>query len=49
MSTLTDIMDRLRGMEPEKVLGLRPPYPPVVVQFSPGSATLIRVTDTSGR
>ena len=43
MSALNDILDRVRGMEPEKVLGLRPPYPPVVLQVRPGEAALVRL------
>jgi hypothetical protein len=43
MSPITDILDRLRAMEPEAALGLRPPYPPVAVQVSPGEVALVRV------
>jgi hypothetical protein len=43
MSSITDIFDKLRGLEPEAVLGLKPPYPPVALQISPGEATLVRM------
>ena len=43
MSALSDMLNRLRGLEPEAVFGLKPPYPPVALQVSPGEAVLVRV------
>jgi Tfp pilus assembly PilM family ATPase len=43
MSSITDMFDKLRGLEPEAVLGLKPPYPPVALQISPGEAALVRM------
>ena len=43
MSLLQDILDRLRSLEPEKALGLRPPYPPVVIQAGSGEGVLVRL------
>jgi hypothetical protein len=43
MSSINDIMTKLRGLEPEAVLGLKPPYPPVALQIGPGEAALVRL------
>jgi len=43
MNSITDMLDRLKGLEPEAALGLKPPYPPVALQIGPGEAALVRV------
>jgi len=43
MKSITDMLDRLKGLEPEAALGLKPPYPPVALQIAPGEAALVRV------
>jgi Tfp pilus assembly PilM family ATPase len=43
MSSINDILERLRSLEPEAALGLKPPYPPVALQITPGEAALVRV------
>lgn len=37
------IMERVRGIDPEAWLGLRPPYPPVAVSVETDSAVLVRL------
>ena len=43
MSALSDMLSRLRSLEPEAALGFKPPYPPVALQISPRDAALVRV------
>jgi len=43
MSAISDIVDRLRGLQVDALLGLRPPYPPVAVEFDREEAVLVRV------
>jgi len=43
MKSITEMLDRLRGLEPEAALGLKPPYPPVALQIAPGEVALVRV------
>jgi len=43
MSTIIELLERVRGLEPEAVLGLKPPYPPVALQITPGEAALVRI------
>ena len=43
MSAVSDIVDRLRGLQVDALLGLRPPYPPVAVEFDREEAVLVRV------
>lgn len=43
MNSIADMLDRLKSLEPEAVLGLKPPYPPVALQITPGEVALVRV------
>jgi hypothetical protein len=43
MNNFTDILDRLRGLDPERMIGLRPPYPPVALQLDRTGAVLVRM------
>jgi hypothetical protein len=43
MNSFTDILDRLRSLDPERMIGLRPPYPPVALQLDRTGAVLVRL------
>jgi hypothetical protein len=44
MSVLDPILARLKRLDPEALLELRPKYPPVAVEIDRGQLTLVRVT-----
>jgi hypothetical protein len=43
MNPLTTTIARLRGLDLERALGLRPPYPPVAMEIEPHRLALVRV------
>jgi len=43
MANLQDIVEKIRGMDPERLIGLRPPYPPVALQLGRSEAVLVRL------
>jgi hypothetical protein len=43
MANLSDIIEKVKGIDPERVIGLRPPYPPVALQLSGDEALLVRL------
>jgi hypothetical protein len=44
MSALDPILSRLKRLDPEALLDLRPAYPPVAIEIDRGQLTLVRVT-----
>lgn len=49
MSASASWTQRLRGFDAERLLGLRPTYPPVALAFESRSASLVRLTRRRGR
>jgi Tfp pilus assembly PilM family ATPase len=43
MNAVSMLIERLRGLEVERLLGLRPPYPPVALQLDHGAVGLVRL------
>jgi hypothetical protein len=43
MKNLSDIIERVKGLEAERLIGLRPPYPPVALQVGGTEAALVRL------
>jgi hypothetical protein len=48
MESLTQIVDRVRGINLERALGLRPPYPPVVIELDSEEVRLLRMKRRRG-
>ncbi len=49
MSGIAGIVERIRSFNIERTLGLRPPYPPVVLQLERNSISLIRLRPQRGK
>jgi hypothetical protein len=49
MATLNDMVAKLRGLDLERTLGLRPPYPPVAVEVDRSDAVLVRLKPRRGQ
>ena len=43
MSQLSDVVERVRSLDLNQLLHLRPPYPPVAVQFDREALSLVRL------
>jgi hypothetical protein len=43
MANLSDIIEKVKGVDPERMIGLRPPYPPVALQLSGSEALIVRL------
>lgn len=43
MSALPNLLDQLKAFDLERMLKLRPPYPPVSLQLDPGEVSLVRL------
>ncbi|HXV75161.1 MAG TPA: pilus assembly protein PilM [Candidatus Polarisedimenticolaceae bacterium] len=43
MNSLSQIIERVRGLQLDALLGLRPPYPPVALEVDRGQVTLVRL------
>jgi hypothetical protein len=43
MDNLNEIVERIKGIDPERLIGLRPPYPPVALQLGSSEAVLVRL------
>jgi len=48
MESLTNLVDRVRGVNLDRVLGLRPPYPPVVLELDTDEVRLVRMKRRRG-
>jgi hypothetical protein len=46
MANLSDIVEKVKGLDPERLIGLRPPYPPVALQLGSSEAVLVRLKKT---
>jgi len=49
MTTLNDIVARIRAFDPERSLGLRAPLPPIVLEIDRGEVTLVRMRPRRGK
>jgi hypothetical protein len=43
MANLSDMVEKVKGLDPERLIGLRPPYPPVALQLGSNEAVLVRL------